>query len=233
MQIVLIPGLMNDGWVWRHQIGALSRIAPVSIACNDHSTSLTDMAARIVDGSTGPIAVAGHSMGGRIALEVWRRAPERIAGLALLDTGVHGPRDAEVPGRRRLVELARDEGMAAVAADWMPQMLAASRRGDQALIDGITAMIARCTPDIFAAQQEAMIGRADLAPLLPRIGCPTLVSTGEEDGWSPPEQHVAIAEAIPGATLRIVAGGGHMLPVEMPEAVTDILVEWAARVKAA
>jgi pimeloyl-ACP methyl ester carboxylesterase len=233
MQIVLIPGLMNDGWVWRDQVGPLSRVAPVHIACNDGCDSLVAMAARIVDRTSGRIAVAGHSMGGRIALELFRLAPERVAGLALLDTGVHGVRDAELPGRRALVEMAQREGMRAVAADWMPQMLAPARRADAALIDGITEMLARCPAEAFAAQQSGMMARADLTPLLGEIRVPTLVATGEEDGWSSPAQHEAIAAAIPGATLRIVPGAGHMMPVEDPAAATALLVEWATRVQAA
>jgi pimeloyl-ACP methyl ester carboxylesterase len=228
MQIVLIPGLMNDGWVWREQIGPLSRIAPVRVACNDGCESLVDMAARIVADSPGRIAVAGHSMGGRIAMEVVRQASDRLAGLALLNTGMHGVREAELPGRTALVELGRAEGMEAVAAAWMPQMLAAARREDRVLVDGITEMLARCTPEIFAAQQAAMMSRNDLTPLLAGLRVPTLVATGEEDGWASPAQHEEIAAQISGATLRIVPGAGHMMLVEDPAAVTAILLEWAA-----
>jgi len=233
MQIVLIPGLMNDGWVWRHQVGPLSRIAPVQIACNDGCDSLVGMAARIVNGTVGRIAIAGHSMGGRIALEVFRMAPNRVAGLALLDTGVHGVREAELPGRRELVEIAGRDGMRAVAADWMPQMLAETRRGDAELIEGITEMLGRCPAEAFAAQQAGMMARNDLTSLLGEIRVPTLVATGEQDGWSSPAQHEEIAAAIPGAMLRIVPGAGHMMPVEDPTAATDMLVEWAAQVKVA
>lgn len=225
----MIPGLMNDGWVWRHQVGPLSRLAPVAIACNDGAATLDAMAARILANAAGRIALVGHSMGGRIALEVVRQAPERIAALALLDTGVHGFREAERAGRERLVALARNEGMRAVADSWMPQMLAAARRDDAALVAGIADMLCRCPPEVFAAQQSAMLARADLVPLLPGIACPTLVVTGEEDGWSPPDQHEAIAAAIPGAALRIVKGAGHMLPVEDPDATAALLLEWAKR----
>lgn len=227
MQIVLVPGLMNDGWVWRNQVGPLSRIASVRIASNDGARSLADMAARIVAESTGPIALAGHSMGARIVMETFRLAPQRIVGLALLNTGMHGRRDAEVAGRLELVEIARTQGMGAVAAKWMPQMVAPARHGDAGLIGGITEMLERCPADVFAAQQEGMIGRNDLTPLLSEIRVPTLVATGEMDSWSSPAQHEAIAAAIPGATLRIVPGAGHMMPVEDPAPVTAMLVEWA------
>ena len=226
MQIILIPGLMNDAWVWRLQAGPLSRIAPVTVANNDGCDSLGAMAERILALSHGPLAVVGHSMGGRAALEVAARAPERLAGLALLDTGAGGPAEGEAAGRLRLVELARREGMAAVAREWLPPMLAPEHRSDHGLITGITRMLERCTPDIFAAQQQALLGRPDRTALLPSIACPTLVATGSEDAWAPPGQHKAMADAIPGAVLRVVEGSGHMLPVEAPEALTDLLVEW-------
>jgi pimeloyl-ACP methyl ester carboxylesterase len=226
VQIILIPGLMNDGWVWRHQIGALSRIAPVTIANNDGCGSLGGMAERVLAASQGPLAVIGHSMGGRVALEVAARAPERVVRLGLLDTGAGGAAEAEGAGRMRLVELAREDGMAAVAREWLPPMLAPANRANGGMIAGITEMLERCTPDNFALQQHALMARPDRTVLLPAIGCPTLVATGSEDAWAPPAQHRAMADALPAATLKIIEGAGHMAPVEAPEALTSILSDW-------
>lgn len=229
MQIVLIPGLMNDGWVWRDQVGPLSRVAPVRIARNDGCDSLAAMGARLLEGADGQLWLIGHSMGGRVALEAWAQAPGRIAGMALFSTGAHGPRESERPGRMRLVELAREQGLGAVAAEWLPPMLGKSGLADGALVHGITAMLKRATPDIFAAQQRALLGREDRLPLLATISCPTLVATGREDGWASTAQHAEIAEAIPGAELRVIEGAGHMMPVEAPEAVNTMLLDWLAR----
>lgn len=226
MQIILIPGLMNDGWVWRHQVGPLSRHAPVTIARNDGCDNLGAMAERILDVSRGPLALAGHSMGGRVAIEVVARAPERIARLALLDTGAGGVAEGEAEGRLRLAELARREGMAAVAREWLPPMLSAAGRANQKLVGSITAMLERCTPEVFAAQQRALIERPDRSELLPAIPCPTLLVAGSEDAWAPPAQHAAMADAIPGGTARIIEGAGHMTPVEAPDALTALLLEW-------
>lgn len=226
MQIILIPGLMNDGWVWRHQIGPLSRIAPVTVADNDGWGSLHEMAERILATAQGPVTVIGHSMGGRVALEVVARAPERVVGLGLLDTGAGGASETEAVGRMRLVDVARREGMAAVAREWLPPMLAPANRGNDGLVAGITEMLERCTPDHFALQQQALMARPDRTVLLPSIACPALVATGSEDAWAPPVQHQAMAEALPRGTARIIGGSGHMLPVEAPEALTALLVEW-------
>ena len=223
MQIILIPGLMNDGWVWHQQIGALSRLGPVTVARTDGCDSLAAMAARIVAETAGPMAVIGHSMGGRVALEVAVQAPSRVKALGLLNTGVHGPAEKERAGRTALVDLARAEGMAAVAAEWMPPMLAPANRGDAALAAGITAMLGRCDPDDFAGQQAALMGRTDRTPLIPRLDCPILAVSGADDIWSPPEQHQAIADAAKQGQFAVVPGAGHMLPVEAPDGLTDVL----------
>lgn len=226
MQIILIPGLMNDGWVWRHQIGPLSRIGPVTVAHNDGCGSLHEMAERILGISQGPLAVIGHSMGGRVALEVVARAAERVVRLGLLDTGAGGASETEGAGRMRLVDVARREGMGAVAREWLPPMLASANRNNAGLVAGITEMLERCTPDHFALQQQALMARPDRTVLLPSITCPALVATGREDAWASPAQHQAMADALPRGTMRVVEGSGHMLPVEAPEALTALLVEW-------
>lgn len=226
VQIILIPGLMNDGWVWRHQIGALTRFGPVTVASNDGCDGLGEMASRILSASNGPLAIAGHSMGGRVALEIVAQAPGRVARLALLDTGAAGLSEAEASGRLRLVDLARSEGMAAVAREWLPPMLAPANRANDGLVAGITEMLERCTPEIFAGQQQALIVRPDRTALLPTISCPVLLATGSEDAAAPPAQHQAMADAVPAGYLRVVEGSGHMLPVEAPETLTGLLLDW-------
>lgn len=224
--IVLIPGLMNDAWVWYGVIGALSRLGPIFIARTDGCDSLAEMAQRIADSVNGPMVVVGHSMGGRVALELAALAGDRVQGLALLDTGAAGPKAHEAAGRMKLVALAREEGMESVARDWMPPMLAPDRRSDTALIDGITAMLLRADADIFEAQQRALLNRPDRMDLLASIPCPILAVTGSEDGWAPPAQHQAMVDRAPDARLIVAQGAGHMLPVEAPEKLADILTDF-------
>lgn len=226
--IVLIPGLMNDAWVWHGVIGALSRLGPIHIARTDGCESLAAMAQRIAASVAGSMVVVGHSMGGRVALELADQAADRIVGLALLDTGAAGPTAHEAEGRLKLVALAREQGMAMVAQSWMPPMLAPARRDDAALVDAITAMLLRANPDIFAMQQQALLGRVDRRPLLATLPCPMLAVTGSEDQWSPPAQHQEMVDLAPDARLEVVAGAGHMLPVEAPEALARILTDFIA-----
>ncbi|WP_176591620.1 alpha/beta fold hydrolase [Sphingobium sp. EM0848] len=224
--IVLIPGLMNDAWVWHGVIGPLSRLGAVHIARTDGCDSLGLMAERIAASVSGPMVVIGHSMGGRVALELADQARERIVGLVLLDTGAASPTTQEAEGRLKLVDLARAEGMASVAGSWLPPMLAPDRRDDVALVDGITAMLLRADADIFAAQQRALLNRANRLDLLASIHCPILAVTGSEDRWSPPAQHQEMVDRAPNARLEVVEGVGHMLPVEAPEKLAEILIRF-------
>jgi pimeloyl-ACP methyl ester carboxylesterase len=229
--LVLLPGLLCDETVWSAQAGALSRRADIHVPAYHDERDLGAMAERVLAGiDRATFALAGHSMGGRIAMEVLRRAPRRIERLALLDTGVHALPEGEAgerekAGRLRLLDLARREGMRAMATEWARGMVHPSRIGGP-VFEAILAMFGRRTPAQFAGQIAALLGRADTAPLLPGITCPTLVLTGREDAWAPPAQHEAIAARIPGARLVVVDDCGHMGTMERPEALTAALAEW-------
>jgi pimeloyl-ACP methyl ester carboxylesterase len=234
--LVLIPGLACDAAVWRHAAAALQVGATVRIA--DHGTldSLDAMAQRILDQTPGKFAVAGHSMGGRVALEIFRRAPARVSGIALLDTGVT-PLAAgeagtkETAGRHELLEVARTRGMAAMAARWVQNMVWQPRLDDRPLVEGIVDMLARSSVDVFAAQIRALLARPDASDLLDSIRCPTLVLCGNEDAWAPAERHRAMAARIAPATLTLVPDCGHMCTMERPVAVTAALVAWRTRLQ--
>ncbi len=171
-------------------------------------------------------ALAGHSMGGRVAVEIVRQAPHRVERLALLDTGMHDVKPGERGGRQILVDLANRDGMEALAARWIPPMLAPNRIGDSTLVAEITAMVCRATPLIFERQIRALLNRPPAEPVLPGIACPLQVVVGRQDGWSPVAQHEAIVAAVPHAELSVIEDCGHMAPLERPDAVGDILAGW-------
>jgi pimeloyl-ACP methyl ester carboxylesterase len=228
--ICLLPGLLCDRTVWAPQIPALSAQGEVFVADLWGPSSFAAMADKVLAETGGrPLAIAGHSMGARVALEMWRLAPERIARLALLSTGFHGPRPEERAKRMALVDLAYRDGMKAVAARWLPPMLHPQAARDEALMAELTAMVCRATPQTFEAQQTAGLERPDAADYLPKIVCPTLVLVGRQDGWSPVPQHEEMARKIPDATLTVVEDAGHMVTVEQPQAVTAALVQWLQR----
>jgi len=230
-RLVLLPGLVCDATVWRHTRGVLDSRADIHVAEYGSLDSLGAMADKVLAEVDGPFALAGHSMGGRIALEMFRRAPQRIQALALMDTGVQplAPGDAgarETAGRYELLGIARTQGMAAMAARWVQGMVWPSRLTERPLIDGIVQMLARSSAEIFAAQIEALLARPAASGLLEQIRCPTLVLCGAEDSWAPAARHREMAATITGAQLTLVPDCGHMCTLERPDAVTRALANW-------
>ncbi len=228
--LVLLPGLLCDAAVWAPQMAVLERSA--TVVHYGRANSLTAMAHRALDAApAGRFALAGHSMGGRVAFEVWRLAPERVERLALMDTGAHplaegAAGETERAGRLRLLALAREKGMRAMAADWARGMVHESRVGGP-VFDAVLDMFERRDADVFEAQIQALLTRPDALPLLPTITCPTLLLAGEQDAWSPPAQHREMQQAIAGPTQFVaVPHSGHMVTLEEPAAVTAALSAW-------
>ena len=227
--VYLLPGLLCDATVWAPQVRALEPDYEVRIPDFFGLDSIEAMARVVLQDAPARFCVAGHSMGGRVALEVFRLAPDRVERLGLMDTGVHGVRSHEAGTRQILIDLAYKDGMQAVADSWLPPMVHPKRVGDAALMDPLRAMILSASPEIFEGQQKALLGRRDATPLLAQIACPTLVLCGRQDGWSPFSHHVEIAAGIAGSVLVPVEDSGHMVTVERPEAVNAALCDWLAR----
>lgn len=232
--LVLLPGLLCDRAVWQPQIAALSAQADCHVVHYGALDDLTAMARHVLDTAPAPrFSLAGHSMGGRVAFEVWRQAPERVQRLALLDTTSQplAPGEAgatETRGRHALLDKARQHGMRAMADEWARGMVHASRIGGP-VFDTILDMFERSSPEIFAAQIKALLSRPDATPLLATITCPTLLLCGRDDAWSPPARHEAMQQAITGATLVVLEQCGHMSTLEQPEAVSRAFTDWMAR----
>jgi pimeloyl-ACP methyl ester carboxylesterase len=229
--LILVPGLLCDGTVWEHQARQLQDLANITIIDHGPLESLSAMAQAILAAAPERFALAGHSMGSRVALQVFRRAPERVMRIALMDTAP-SPRptgaagDEEAKQRRRLLDKARNEGMRAMGAEWVQQMVHPDRFADTRLISSILDMIERKTPRIFAAQIKALLERPDATAVLPKIECPALVLCGRQDGWSVLAEHERMASLIPHARLVVIEECGHMSPMERPVEVTAAMREW-------
>jgi pimeloyl-ACP methyl ester carboxylesterase len=232
--LICAPGLMLDATAWQAQIAALSPQFSVQVIDYGVLDSLPAMADQLLKDAPPRFALAGHSMGGRVALEVMRIAPERVTHLALLDTGCHALPAGEAGENERtmrlgFLQLAKDRGVAAMARAWVRNMVHPDRLADKALIDVITSMFARKPVEVYAAQIKALLDRPEALPLLAQIKCPALVLCGNEDGNSPPEANREMVSAIPGAQLQIVPHCGHMSLMERPEAVSAALLGLLAR----
>lgn len=150
--VYLLPGLLCDRTVWQAQIAHLGTDFDVRVPSFAGHASLETMAQLVLDDAPHRFAVAGHSMGGRVALIIAQRAPERVARLALLDTGVHAVRPGERENREKLAVLAEQEGMRALAQAWLPPMVSAHRHTDESLMDPLFAMVESMTRRRFAAR---------------------------------------------------------------------------------
>lgn len=224
--LYLLPGLLCDETVWRHQMDHLAGLAHVVVPDYRDCDSIIAMAESVLAGTPDSFAVAGHSMGGRVALELFRLAGEQISRLALLDTAT-GPAAAQEREKRMgWVNLAREEGMAALADTWLPRMVHPDRHNDEALMGELKAMVEGFEREAFDSEIQALLERPDATPLLAGIDCPVLVLCGRQDSWRSPESHAEMAAAIPGAVLEIIEECGHMAPIEQPEAVTACLRRW-------
>jgi pimeloyl-ACP methyl ester carboxylesterase len=235
--LLLVPGLLCDDAVWASQAAALADISAVRVANNGATDSLGALAESIIAHAPPRFALAGHSMGGRIALEVARRVPERLIGLALLDTGYEAlapgePGEREAVGRHALLAMARREGMRAMARTWVQGMVYPPRLTDVELVEPILDMFERRTPDLFALQIKALLARPDATPVLRTLQCPTLVLCGREDAWAAPSRHDVMARMIRHSTLEIIPDCGHMSTLERPQAVNQALRRWLESIEA-
>lgn len=226
--LVLLSGSLSDEYIWSRQQAALA--GEYNIVCphlHDHG-SLEEMAAEALKEAPASFALAGAALGARIALEMYRIAPDRIERLALISASLNPVAEGEAEHRQEMIDKAYEVGIEKLAAAFMPRMIHASRHDDAELMAGLVAMASRFTPDGFAREAHTLLKRPDQASILGTIHCPAMVMTGSEDSLSPIERAREIAAAIPNAKLVVIEGAGHFPMLEQPEAVTAEMRRWLA-----
>jgi pimeloyl-ACP methyl ester carboxylesterase len=224
--ILLIPGLGGSPRIYAPVMSAIWRFGPVTVTNHIRDDSMAAIARRILAEAPPLFALAGHSMGGYIAFEMMRQAPDRIVKLALINTQAR-PDTPEATARRRgQMARARTGEYHAVLDDVFPGFVHPSRREDASLHRLVHEMGDDIGADAFVRQQSAVIGRPDSRPTLARIDCPTLVLTGDEDNTIPNSLSNEVAEGIRGAKLRVLPHCGHLPQVEQPQATAEALIEW-------
>jgi pimeloyl-ACP methyl ester carboxylesterase len=236
LPLLLVPGLMCDHTVWEPVLAWLVADRACTVVDHGQADALPQMAQQLLASAPPQFVMAGHSMGARVALEVLRLAPERVRGVALLDTGFlpkpsGAAGDDEAAKRFALLQIAQSQGVRAMAQQWVRGMVHTDRLDDADLIERILAMFERKSADIFARQIHALLSRPDGSDVLCSLRVPTLLMCGAQDAWSPPAQHEAMQALVPSAwaQLDLIAQAGHMAPMERPAEVAESLQGWLAR----
>ena len=224
--LVLVPGLLCDHRLWRHQVEHLADLVDPIIADVTRGALVPEIACAVLDVSPERFALAGLSMGGYVALEIMRVAPERVAHLALLDTSARADTPEHIATRLELIELSREGRFDEVPRRLLPNIVHPNRLDDERLTSTVFAMAEAVGPEAFVRQEQAIIGRLDSRSDLPDIACPTLVLCGREDALTPVCLHEEMAGLIPDSRLRVIEKCGHLSALERPEAVTAALREW-------
>jgi 3-oxoadipate enol-lactonase len=232
--VLFVHGYPLDHTIWQHSMDALEgyrRVAPdlrgmgqsdapdLGYSMNIYAG---DLAALLDVLGVDEVVICGHSMGGYIAFEFLRQWRSRVKGLILVDTRAEADSPEARRARDAAATLAREGGAAAIADMMVPQLLSSLTQKRQDVVDQVRAMIARTPVSGIIGALGAMRDRESSEPLLPSLaGLPTLVIGGDADTLTPPEQAHAMAEAIPGAQLTLIAGAAHLPPVEQPAETTE------------
>lgn len=227
--LVLIPGLNCTPALYAPQWPALASGRPILVADNRSDDSLPAMVSRLLAAAPPRFALCGLSMGGYLAFELMRQAPERVSRLALLDTSAKPATPETNQPREQMIALAEKGAFDNVTTLLWQRLVAPSRLTDEGLRLRVREMAEEIGPDGFVRQQRAIMGRPDSRPGLSAIRVPTLVLVGEEDLITPvaeaQEIEAGIGEA---ARLVVIPGCGHLSTLEAPEALTRELVDWLA-----
>jgi pimeloyl-ACP methyl ester carboxylesterase len=224
--VVFLPGLMCDARLFGPQIADLSRERGVLVAPTTEGERIEEIASGLLDAMPRRFALTGHGMGGMVAMEILRRAPERISRLALLSTHPLAETPQQAAERDPRIIRARTGRLAeALAQDIPPQAVAESGwRGE--IMALLKDMAQGLGPEAYVRQSRALQRRRDQQATLRRVAVPTLVLCGEADPVTPVKRHSFMADLIPGAVLRVLPGVGHYPSLEAPDATAQALRDW-------
>lgn len=229
--LLLIPGTLCDDRMWQHQVADLEALcAGIQHADITRADSVAAIARQVLRDAPGQFSLAGFSMGGIVAMEIWRQAPHRVLRLALLDTNARQEEPARLQLRLQQMEWAR-QGMLrdVVVEELMPHYFSEEHQNNGVLREAIMDMALSLGIRVFLRQCQALNSRPDSTNTLASINCPCLVLCGAEDRLCPPALHRVMAAAIPGAELAIIEHSGHFSPLEAPGRVNAAMRQWLAK----
>lgn len=220
--IVFVPGLLCTEALYAPQIAALSD-RPILVADNRSDDTIGAIAARLLNDAPEHFSLVGLSMGGYIALEVMRRAPERVGRLALLNTSAQADSDERREQRQVLTDLARKDRFDKIPGLFFPGFVHEKNETSEHLRSIVHEMADETGADAFIRQQHANAARVDSRASLSQISCPTLVLSGDGDRLIAPDLSVEIHQLVTGSDLVILEECGHLSTLEQPDEVTGKL----------
>lgn len=223
--LIFLPGLLCDEGLWQHQVKHLSDVCQPYVADLSNDDSIGGMASRVLASAPERFALAALSMGGYVALEIMRQAPERVICLALIDTMARLDDDESIALRKGLIKLTKEGRFVGVTPRLLPNIIYKDKL-ETPIADEIINMAARLGKETFIRQQTAIITRHDSLSTLANIKVPTMIIVGAEDKRTPPEESRIMAEAIPHAELHMLPKCGHLPPLELPEETSALLRKW-------
>jgi pimeloyl-ACP methyl ester carboxylesterase len=224
--IVFLSGLLCNETVWEDISKELQNDYEILIISFQGCDSIEMMAKKVLDLAPSSFILIGHSMGGRVALEVFNQASNRVKALGLFNTGVHAKSESEIPERQKLLDLAKKEGIASVAKQWLPPMMSNDSLKNSILMEKLYKMVNSYTQEEFSKQIHALLNRPNAQILLPLINIPTLLLSATQDKLSPISQHEQMQIYLKNSTLVVIENASHMAPVEQPIAVSDVIRNW-------
>jgi pimeloyl-ACP methyl ester carboxylesterase len=218
--LILVSGLLSNEHVWWHQAAHLREFASIHIACPAENTP-EKMVQTILDQAPPLFALAGHSMGGWVSLEIMRVAPHRVSQLCLLNTTARSDSDEKRRKREEMIFRVKQGHFSEVVEEMVSHLVY-----NPDVKEDVKAMFLEFGGEAFVRQEEAMFRRKECLSILPKIHCPTLIIHGDKDKNFSLEEHQELATQIPKAKLAVIEGAGHMSPLEKPEKVTTLLRSW-------
>jgi pimeloyl-ACP methyl ester carboxylesterase len=225
LPIILITGQLLTDAVWQPLLDAWPD-REVIVADNRSDDSIEGFARRLLDNAPPRFVLIAHAMGGFVAFDVMRRAPERVAKLALISTLASADGPEQTVRRQGYIDLVTSGRFDQIVEERIPILFPEEKRSDERLLGIARQMAADTGADTFLAQQRAIMARIDSRPQLREIAVPTLLIWGEKDGITSRAHHEEILEAISGARLEVIAGAGHLPTIEAPEVVVPLLTEF-------
>jgi len=224
--LILCPGLLNDAALWAHQNEHLADLAEPQVADLTQAETIAELADQVLAAAPSRFALAGLSMGGYVAFEILRRAPERVLKLALVNTSARPDTEDGRAKRLQLMDIAQRGGFDKLPSQILSGQLHPANFANDTIREIALGMAGRVGAEGFVRQQTAIMSRPDSRPILRAIACPTLVIGGAQDSLTTPEIMAEIADGIPGAGFTLIERAGHLTPLEQPVAVTELLRLW-------